>query len=135
MVVIERFAYLPFGTFGHLFAPEFSCYTVERPWLENKAWTSCIPCGTYQFAPDEWFSHGSMPVIGINNVANRSRILIHPGNFPRNVQGCVAVGDDLRCINGELGVTNSRKTFTKLMRVLSECSGDISFTNVMGGFV
>jgi hypothetical protein len=46
-IVLERFAYTPIGSFGRLMFPEFQCYTVERPWLDNKIRESCIPEGEY----------------------------------------------------------------------------------------
>lgn len=41
-VLLTRFAYSPYGTFGKLLLPEFECYTVERPWLDNKPGRSLI---------------------------------------------------------------------------------------------
>ena len=47
-VLLERFAYSPMGTFGVLTVDDFECYTVERPWLDNKPRESCIPEGVYR---------------------------------------------------------------------------------------
>ena len=45
-VIIERFAYAPDGTFGRIKLPNGTQFvTVERPWLSNKAYESCIPDG------------------------------------------------------------------------------------------
>ena len=44
---LQRFAYTPFGTFGRLYMPEFQCFTIERPWLNNVPKESCIPEGEY----------------------------------------------------------------------------------------
>lgn len=46
-VTLERFAYSPFGTFGKLIYGDKTFLTVERPWLGNKPYKSCIPEGVY----------------------------------------------------------------------------------------
>jgi hypothetical protein len=41
-VLLERFAYMPMGTLGRLIIDGSNgFFTVERPWLDNKAFESC----------------------------------------------------------------------------------------------
>ena len=47
IVRLVRHAYLPVGTFGRLWLPGFDCWTVERPWKNNRRNVSCFPIGTY----------------------------------------------------------------------------------------
>lgn len=65
------------------------CHTIELPWIGNKRMESCIPEGTYQikrrFSPK--FQHHFI----LENVPNRSYILIHPANdAQRELRGCIA---------------------------------------------
>ena len=59
-VLLERFAYTPMGIFGRIMSPEFQCYTVERPWLDNRARESCIPEGVYRLRLGT-FNRGGYP--------------------------------------------------------------------------
>jgi hypothetical protein len=96
---LERFAYLPEGTFGFLTFPwGGGLYTVERPWQNNAPFRSCIPEGVY---PLKWRGSPTIDRITkgkfkegweLQNVPKREHILIHPGNWPSSVEGCIAVG-------------------------------------------
>ena len=48
---LERYGSTPMGTFGELIVGDFKFYTVERQWLENKPFVSCIPSGDYDLKP------------------------------------------------------------------------------------
>lgn len=128
LIIIERFAYSPDGTFGKVKLPNISTgldlFTVERPWLDNARNISCIPEGLYKLnkslsptvsrITDSKYSYG----YEIANVPNRSHILIHPGNWPSDFQGCIGVGDSYAVLNNKNGVTNSRKSFVQLVNLL-----------------
>ncbi len=107
---LQRFAYSDLGTFGRLLLPSFSCYTVERPWLNNRPFVSCVPEGTYRLEPRR-YNRGGYETLEITGVPNRSLILIHKGNLPRHVQGCVAVGRRLGCLEGTWSVLESAQAF------------------------
>jgi hypothetical protein len=95
LFILCRFAMLPDRTLGRLMVGDKTFYTVERPWLDNKPYESCIPAGLYpmsrhdspKFGPDVW---------EIDEVPDRSYILIHAGNKAGHVQGCIAPGLSLR---------------------------------------
>lgn len=36
------------GVQGTLRCGDYECYTLERPWLDNRRRVSCIPAGTYK---------------------------------------------------------------------------------------
>ena len=89
-VTLTRFAYLEDATIGILEADDFTCFTLENPWLENKVNISCIPEGEYSC--DEFDGNKYKGVIEITDVVDRTAILFHAGNYPRETQGCILVG-------------------------------------------
>ena len=128
MMTLERNGYMPFGTFGKLIIGDFSCLTVERPWVGNQPLVSCIPEGLYEI---NWYDAprfsnfgnvlaitGNTVSLYPNNIQPRSGILIHPGNTMKDVEGCIAVGDSYGCINEWPAIYNSVLTFNKLLSIL-----------------
>ena len=129
-LLLERFAYLPSGTLGKLILPggeEFA--TVELPWKNNKLMQSCIPEGVYLLeyrkSPvvekiTKGVFTGGFEVVG---VPDRTYIMLHPGNYPSSVQGCVAVGRALALMKDPkgtcpYGVTNSQEAFKEFMALM-----------------
>ena len=114
-------SYLPFGTFGELWTDDgFHCFTVERPWLDNKPFESCIPEGAY-LANRITYSTKTrgMDTFELQDVPDRTSIQIHHGNFPRNYQGCIGIGQSPLVIGGELGCPQSFDTFKSFILSLS----------------
>lgn len=65
------------------------CYTIELPWRDNQPRVSCIPEGCYPLVKRHSLKFGSHLLL--ENVPNRSLILIHPANNAlRDLQGCIA---------------------------------------------
>jgi hypothetical protein len=92
--------------------------TIELPWRGNQRRISCIPEGEYTV-----ISHTS-PKFGrtfwLQNVSGRSEILVHVGNFTRDLLGCIAPGEAHKDIDkdGIMDVTNSRKMMNALLSLL-----------------
>ncbi|PXX41354.1 DUF5675 family protein [Undibacterium pigrum] len=120
----------PNGTFGELFIDGKSfCFTCEQPWNNNLANKSCIPVGDYQLLPYDSPAHGHTivfhnPKLGIYGTPKmipagqqgRSLCEIHNANWPFQVQGCIAVGKEIKDINPNgRGVTSSVATFSALI--------------------
>ncbi len=124
MILIERF-YTPMGTFGHLFAPSFSCVTVERPWLGNKPFVSCIPEGKYKVSKG-FFYKGGYETWVVDKVQGRTDIKFHVGNTPRAVQGCVALGHAFYGFGSDWGVRDSKDAFEDFMDSLGALGVDHS---------
>ncbi len=110
MIKLTRFLSASDRTIGRFEYEGETFWTVERPWLNNKPFESCIPDGTYsvrrhdspRFGPNMWEIFG---------VPGRSHILLHIGNRSRDVVGCVALGSSLY---GDLsGVAASRKAIDR----------------------
>lgn len=115
MMILERFAYSPLGTFGRIMFNGKTWYTVERPWLDNKANISCIPEGTYTANRYKSPTPGRGIVWQLNRVPNRSFIQIHPGNTQQDVVGCIALGTVLGCIGDQWAVLHSKIAFNEFM--------------------
>lgn len=143
LLVLERFGYMPFGTYGKLKFPTGEVfYTVERPWLDNTPSLSCIPEDTYalglRYSPVVNKTSGGEFKEGweVLDVPDRTYIMLHPGNWPTDTQGCIAVGDKLvvmhRSQNDWLpAVSNSRSTFKKVMGLLDQSySWDLKITHL-----
>jgi hypothetical protein len=128
-VLLERFAYTPMGTFGRLMFPEFQCFTVERPWFDNKVRESCIPEGEYNLRLGRYHK-GGYDAYEILDVPERTLIKIHVGNTIDDVIGCVAPGKSLGTIYGKWGVTSSKAAFQDFMTSMdgvAESTIEISF--------
>ena len=116
-VELKRFAYHPEGTLGVIDLAGDRFYTIERPWLDNAPNISCIPEGSYLTG---W---RDSPRFGetwhVKDVEDRTWILIHAANYPKDVQGCIGLGTGLMA--DRVAVSNSRKAvahFEKLTRDL-----------------
>lgn len=137
---LRRDTYLPNGTTGKLSVDgkEF-CFTLEPP---NKTSITdgpvCIPSGTYPVVID-FSPHFQRQMPRVENVPERSGILVHWGNYVENTQGCILVGSSRGMIQGsvpEPAVWDSRETFERLYReieggqsagvVLAICNADVA---------
>jgi len=115
MIHLMRFANSKMGTFGELYIKDqFFCYTVERPWLDNAPYKSCIPTGVYDVKLGR-YNRGKYDAYEILNVPNRTHIKIHKGNTMDDVVGCIATGNELGCIKRKWAVLNSGFTYIKFM--------------------
>jgi len=110
MIEITRFALFGDRTLGRLKIDDLELWTIERPWLNNIPFKSCIPTGQYKvrrtnsprFGPDTW---------QVQDVPDRTHILFHVANTSADVVGCIGCGISLYPdLNG---VGNSRKAMAK----------------------
>ena len=123
MLILER-SYLDNCTIGNLyFRGERICNTVERPWLNNKKNVSCIPAGDYDLQPysssrfTDCYSLTCVSLgVGLTDKFQRNHILIHPGHFPDDVEGCIAPGMKLHA--SEWGVSSSRHAMDVLRELI-----------------
>jgi hypothetical protein len=118
MLFLER-AYPPDNraTLGQLVVDDFTCHTLERPWLQNQRNKSCIPEGTYALGlrPSPLIDRitGGEYTEGweVMNVPNRTFIMFHPGNWIEDTEWADREGHT---------VTHSRETFRYFMRALED---------------
>ncbi|WP_020408942.1 DUF5675 family protein [Hahella ganghwensis] len=125
VITLERFAYATDGTFGRLQLPnDRILYTCERPWLNNQTGKSCIPDGLYKLQKRDSGvvrrSSGGDYISGweVTDVPGRTYIMIHPANWPHQLEGCIAPGMNYQIISGKNAVTQSRLAFSVLMGAL-----------------
>jgi hypothetical protein len=92
-----------------------SFVTVERPWLGNKPFESCIPEGVYTVK-----RHVS-PKFGVcfkvQDVHNRTHILFHVGNTKDDVVGCIAVGT---MFGSSYSILQSKIAMNRLLDTIKE---------------
>lgn len=126
-VHLLRWADSPHGVFGTLTIPEFQCYTVERPWLNNQPRVSCIPAGLYKMRLGLY--HNKYSSYEIIDVPDRTLIKIHVANLYLDLLGCIGLGRDLGYFQtGEAtrkywGVGPSTQTYEKFMSLMVDSSG------------
>lgn len=118
-ITIERF-YQDDCTLGILKCGAYRCFTLELPDLNNQKNISCIPAGVYKSKKHVSPKNGK--VIEIQDVPNRTHIQIHAGNYTRQIQGCILVGDSIKYLDYDLtpDVTNSVNTKNKLLSILPD---------------
>lgn len=96
--LILRRGYTPRGAFGELSTPTQNLCTLERPWLSNQTYVSCIPEGIYTLRKRRSGvverSTGGRYLHGweVTDVPARTYIMIHPANTMDELAGCIAPG-------------------------------------------
>ncbi|UCC71270.1 MAG: hypothetical protein JSV86_12860 [Gemmatimonadota bacterium] len=115
MIELVRYIDAPFGTYGELFLPEFSCLTVERPWMDNRPNISCIPPGVYKVSPTMF--RGLYKTLEVEGVPGRSLIKIHKANVPDDLRGCIGLGTSWGWLRGSLAVNASASAFNAFWSV------------------
>jgi hypothetical protein len=123
LIKLNRIGSTPWGTLGKLELPGgWSCCTMEPRWEHNARGVSCIPSGVYRLekrtSPIVDKTTGGIFHQGweIDGVPGRDLIMIHPGNWATDSNGCVLVGRSHEIIAGLPGVSSSRVAFQDLMK-------------------
>ena len=105
---------------------QLECYCLEPPQRDVKP--HCIPEGNYEVKfnpPGPHLAH-IFPEYGlfpeVLNVPDFEGIFIHPGNFPRDTQGCILPGRP----RGDNYVAHSKVVFEWLCLLLREATDGIS---------
>jgi hypothetical protein len=89
-------------------------FTLENPWRNNERNLSCIPVGEYECKAFTGIKHRNC--YQVCNVKDRAYILIHKGNYAKDTQGCILIGNCVVSRHSEYMITNSQAT----MRILKE---------------
>ena len=122
---LRRLEHTDDGTFGVFILPQGAfCYSLELPWKDNQRNVSCIPLGEYLCTPR--FSNKFGKTYHVQNVPDRSYILIHAGNLggdtslgrTTHLAGCIAPGQYLGTIEGQRAVLSSRSALSRLHSAL-----------------
>jgi len=113
VVLIERDLVTPEVTLGRLYIDgRYLCETLEPPENSNRKGLDAVPAGEYRckvsYSPS--FKRETVELLG---VPNRSKILLHSGNFPKDTRGCIVVAarrTETRSIWGESKVLEKKIT-------------------------
>src|ERR1700690_780212 len=107
--------YYPGGTNGALLLNgAVLCATIELPWINNEPRISCIPEGRYRLVK-RYSPHFKWHLM-LENVPQRSSILIHPANNAvKELKGCIA---PVVMITGEGTGISSVKAMQKITGTL-----------------
>lgn len=123
-MIIRRFRSDDIGTFGTLELNDKVYFTVEKPWKNNTPFESCVPDGEYTLIPHgEYGKDGNVLALVGETVSHyedpdfeRYACLIHTANYPKDVVGCIGLGEDY---NSELDmITNSRKSIKEFYTII-----------------
>lgn len=110
------------GTFGAFFCNGVQlCRSIELPWRDNMSNMSCIPTGEYVCSVVRSPRFGR--VYHVQNVPNRSHVLIHSGNYAGNTElgyrthshGCILPGRHSGKLGSQRAVLSSRFALSSLM--------------------
>ena len=123
---LNRLTYGKKQTIGKLYILDDNDYiqaefdTLELHWKDNKTFISCILEGNYNVVTRYSKKFGSH--FQIQDVENRTYILIHQGNFYTDIEGCILIGKDLADINndGLIDVIDSAEAMQKLKKMFLE---------------
>lgn len=127
---IKRYGSTPIGTFGELKVYNdvdvaFECFTVERPWLDNEPFKSCIPADNYVLEAHDYGKYsGTFAIVG-GTVSHqqeegykRFACLFHSANRMGDVVGCIGLGERLGAVYGDWAVLSSKGAMTEFIKVL-----------------
>ena len=110
-------------TTGILTVGNFTCKTLERPWLNNQHMISCIPKGTYIAV---WAYQGDLKEwhYTLQNVLDRDGIFMHEFNYVFQSEGCIGLGKSFVDMNGdkEPDITYSRVTINSFETLMNKQS-------------
>lgn len=92
----------------------FKSECIERGWRDNKSRVSCIPEGEYPIKL-EYSNRFRKDLYEIYEVPNRSECKFHAANYARQLNGCIALGNNRKDIDkdGYYDVTSSRDTMKR----------------------
>ena len=128
-ISIDRYAPEPKQTIGVFYLlgtndsviAKWDC--LELPWLNNQRRISCIPKGNYKAKKHNSPKFGKS--LWLQDVPNRSEILVHKGNYHFDILGCILIGKFLKDINndGLIDVLESGKAIKELLSYLKDIDG------------
>jgi len=127
---IQRLTFTDKSTIGELYVNGDKLgYTLELP-VKDGLPGSAIPQGMYPVA-NRYSPRFGRNVPHVDDIPNRSNILIHWGNYPTDTEGCILVGMSA----GQDFIGESRKAFDELYALftLALSVGEVVMLEVIGG--
>ena len=93
-----------------------SLSVLENAWRGNRRGESCIPKGTYKMQLHHSPKFGK--TYHILDVPERSEIIFHSGNTPKDTKGCILLGMGFRRFDGQAGIDRSKKAMEKFLTIM-----------------
>lgn len=128
-LLVQRTNKSTLSTEGKLFVDNvFQCYTLEPvyrevPDMPVSAWkvfgSTAIPVGTYGLEVTFFYRDGYYSPL-LDNVPGFTGVRIHVGNYPKDTEGCILVGDAV----GQDEVLSSQVAFDALMVKINAARSD-----------
>lgn len=131
------------ATLGELRDPKGNrlCWTLENRWRNNERKVSRIPAGRYKVILRPFggwherlakrFPAIHRGAIELEGVPGRSAILIHPGNFHTETEGCILPGQiKMRGPDDSLAVGQSGPAYVAIYPRLADLAGAGGFIRV-----
>jgi hypothetical protein len=107
--------------------PMFEFKTLELPWKDNHHNVSCIkpaPGGTLDYLVHKMPPTAKRPYeyFHVQHVEEREGILWHPGNYTRQIKGCLLPGESFVDLDkdGIVDITNTTATLKILTALLPD---------------
>ena len=120
-LTLKRVSHDDDGTYGVLVDQTTPfAVTLEDPWLENRRDVSCIPAGSYRCRRIKSPRFGD--VFLLEDVPERSHVLVHKVNTEEDTRGCLLVGEQFESLQGKTAILASRKGFREFMDRLKGCN-------------
>ena len=94
---------------------ELVCVTLERNWLNDKPFVSCLRCGVFNVVPHVSPKFGRCLSLLDEEIAPRSHVIFHSGNVSSDSEGCVIVGLGFGVLWGKPAVLSSVVANMKLL--------------------
>lgn len=117
-ITIERVQKFNDCTIGYMTVEGRNFITLEPPITDGKK--GAIPAGTYQ-ATLSYSPKFKTELPLLSGVPGRTTILIHPGNFPTDTQGCILVGKTLS--QNQHKILDSRSAVSSIVRAMRQNGG------------
>lgn len=102
--------------------------TLERPSGGNQQNVSCIPPGCYQIRVVDSPKFGR--VYEVQEVPDRSHILMHSGNTAADTEGCILVGGYFGVLSGGPAILQSRVALTSFMEAMNDEDAELQIVEV-----
>lgn len=100
----------------------FEFMTLELPWKDNERNISCIPEGDYLVWKMRPNRKRKYQYFWVQDVPGRDSILWHPGNYTRQILGCILPGEELIDMDNDniIDITNTTITLKILTALMPE---------------
>ena len=106
------------------------CFSIERPWLSNIPFKSCIPPGEYLIKPistkkhpDSFFLENKDLGVSWSSNTTRTEIEIHIANYVHDVVGCMGPGLELHRKIGKNPMVGRSADAMKMLNELIDGEG------------